>query len=167
LEDLISIVVLILYFVVASTSKKKKKQDKAQKRAARKRAVQFERAFEKMLEENAEQAATAPEAESENKPVPHEVRTEEEGEDPCHEEMLAPKKPAMHLRIASQEEMHAAGEGEDPCHFGAALEETAFDEESPVYRSPIFHTEDKDAFAQDVLRGVVMSEVLRRPQRRA
>ena len=57
--------------------------------------------------------------------------------------------------------MEQAGEGEDPCHAGAAPERPPMDDE----------TRETDvqcaAFESDVLRGVVMSEVLTRPSERA
>lgn len=62
----------------------------------------------------------------------------------------------MHLHEVSQRQFDEAAEGEDPCHAGGQTpeEETRFD---------AFATEDGDAFAQDVLRGVIMSEILTRP----
>ena len=57
--------------------------------------------------------------------------------------------------------MEQAGEGEDPCHAGAAPERPPMDDETKetdVQRA---------AFESDVLRGVVMSEVLTRPSERA
>ena len=59
--------------------------------------------------------------------------------------------------------MHAAGEGDDPCHPDGALVEEGFVHDSPVYDSPIFRTGNDQAFAQDILRGMVMSEILNRP----
>ena len=90
-----------------------------------------------------------------------------EGSDPCHESMLPQERPSMRVQSVTQEAMHAAGEGVDPCHtIDAAplLEEEELD--SPVYRSPIFDPSDRETFAQDVLRGVVMSEILTRPPNR-
>ena len=57
--------------------------------------------------------------------------------------------------------MEQAGEGEDPCHAGAAPERPPMDDET--------REEDvqRAAFESDVLRGVVMSEVLTRPSERA
>ena len=60
-------------------------------------------------------------------------------DDPCDSE----DAPRIHLHQADQQAMEQAGEGEDPCHAGAA------------------------PFESDVLRGVVMSEVLTRPSERA
>lgn len=117
-----------------------------------------------------------------------------EGEDPCHEGQMRPARPGVRLREATQLEMAASGEGEDPCHEGlrparpgvrlrdaaepemAAVSEGedpchAFDrparEEDSVYDSPILSSApDVGEAARQVLAGVVMSEVLKRPAER-
>ena len=70
----------------------------------------------------------------------------------------------MRFDGASQEGMALAGEGEDPCHTGEAPRW----EENAVYDSPIYamDAQDKQAFARQVLSGVIMSEVLTRPAER-
>ncbi len=78
-------------------------------------------------------------------------------DDPCDSE----DAPRIHLHQADQQTMEQAGEGEDPCHAGAAPETPPMDDETretDVQRA---------AFESDVLRGVVMSEVLTRPSERA
>ena len=57
--------------------------------------------------------------------------------------------------------MEQAGEGEDPCHVGAAPERPPMDDETKETDA------QRAAFESDVLRGVVMSEVLTRPSERA
>lgn len=63
----------------------------------------------------------------------------------------------IHLHETTQEQMAFAGEGEDPCHAGGrhaqATEEEAF-------------VQEPDTLAQDILRGVVMSQILERPSER-
>lgn len=78
-------------------------------------------------------------------------------DDPCDSE----DAPRIHLHQADQQTMEQAGEGEDPCHAGAAPERPPMDDET--------REEDgqRAAFESDVLRGVVMSEVLTRPSERA
>lgn len=78
-------------------------------------------------------------------------------DDPCGSE----DAPRIHLHQADQQTMEQAGEGEDPCHAGAAPERPPMDDET--------REEDvqRAAFESDVLRGVVMSEVLTRPSERA
>ena len=78
-------------------------------------------------------------------------------DDPCEQEA----EPRIHLHHADEQAMEQAGEGEDPCHAGAAPERPPMDDET--------RKEDgqRAAFESDVLRGVVMSEVLTRPSERA
>lgn len=74
---------------------------------------------------------------------------------------IAPEKRGMRLVSIDQERMQAAGEGEDPCHVGAA---------SSRGREPLQQDEERAPWrlsAEDVWRGVIMSEVLMRPQERA
>ena len=78
-------------------------------------------------------------------------------DDPCDSE----DAPRIHLHQADQQTMEQAGEGEDPCHAGAAPERPPMDDETKETDAP------RAAFEGDVLRGVVMSEVLTRPSERA
>ena len=68
----------------------------------------------------------------------------------------------IHLHEASQEKMMQAAEGEDPCHAGGSDQNEASEEVCGVWQD-----EAQNALAQDVLRGMVMSEILTRPQQRA
>lgn len=163
MEDLLSIVVLILYFVIAGVSGKNKKKKKMKQRASRSREVQFAQAFEGLSAAHQRMMNKGSGSELAAEPERIAPGVSGEGHDPCHETMLPPERESMRFEQASQTQMHAAHEGEDPCHMGAADEKLALQEDSPVYRSPIFDAEDRDAFAMDVLRGVVMSEVLARP----
>ena len=68
--------------------------------------------------------------------------------------------PGVHLHDVSQEQMNLAQEGEDPCHAGSAPAVT--EEETPqAPGNPL-----REAMADDLLRGVVMSEILTRPCQR-
>lgn len=166
MDDLIGIVVMILYFVALGAAGKNKKKKKAKQAAARKQEVQFEQAFERIAEAVLSGERRRGEKKPSAKAAGKEKQQVQEGMDPCHEAMLAPQRPSMRLHTVTQEGMRSAGEGEDPCHLGDAQGEVVLLEDSPVYRSPIFDTEDKDAFAKDILRGIVMSEVLTRPAQR-
>ena len=66
----------------------------------------------------------------------------------------------IHLHDVSQRQFADAAEGEDPCHVGGTMiqDDQMFD----LPKDP-----EQDAFVQDVLRGVIMSEILTRPQDRA
>lgn len=66
--------------------------------------------------------------------------------------------PGVHLHDVTQEQMNLAQEGEDPCHAGSAP--AAMPEEAAP-ANPL-----REAMADDLLRGVVMSEILTRPCQR-
>ena len=80
-------------------------------------------------------------------------------DDPCDSE----DAPRIHLHQADQQTMEQAGEGEDPCHAGAAPKRPEPDE---AYE-PTEEEARRAAFQSDVLRGVIMSEILTRPGERA
>ena len=65
----------------------------------------------------------------------------------------------LHLHEVTDEQMRYAAEGEDPCHAGGHIESA---EDVPAQLD-----EEQQALAQDVLRGVIMSEILTRPHERA
>ncbi len=81
-----------------------------------------------------------------------------EGEDPCHAGQLHPAQPGV--RLITPLTMESAGEGEDPCHVG----------ESPIEVIPRETTErsSEGTFepAKQLLCGIIMSEVLKRPAER-
>ena len=75
-----------------------------------------------------------------------------------HAEQTACKDQPMHLHEVSQQQFLNAAEGEDPCHAGGVSRKDEFFD--------VQNTEH-DTLAQDVLRGVIMSEILMRPHERA
>lgn len=83
----------------------------------------------------------------------------DEFDDPCEQEA----EPRIHLHHADEQAMEQAGEGEDPCHAGAAPKRSEPDE---AYE-PTEEEARRAAFQSDVLRGVIMSEILTRPGERA
>ena len=83
----------------------------------------------------------------------------DEFDDPCEQEA----EPRIHLHHADEQAMEQAGEGEDPCHAGAAPKRLEPDE---AYE-PTEEEARRAAFQSDVLRGVIMSEILTRPGERA
>ena len=142
MDDFLSIlVVVIFYLVVTMNGNKKRKKKNAGKKAPRTRRTAFEQAFTAQeSREAAEQASLAG-----RKP-----------NDAYHEAECAASR--IHLHETTQQQMHEAGEGEDPCHAGTAPdmhEETEFSYDED--------TEQQNALAGDVLRGVIMSEILIRP----
>ena len=80
-------------------------------------------------------------------------------DDPCEQEA----EPRIHLHHADEQAREQAGEGEDPCHAGAAPKRLEPDE---AYE-PTEEEARRAAFQSDVLRGVIMSEILTRPGERA
>ncbi len=73
-------------------------------------------------------------------------------EQPCDER-------SIHLHDVTNEELLHAAEGEDPCHAG--------DARNMLLQEPNGQMETQDMlFTQDVVRGVIMSEVLMRPHER-
>lgn len=80
-------------------------------------------------------------------------------DDPCEDE----PEPSIHLHHVDEQTMEQAGEGEDPCHAGGAPKRPPLDNED----EPEELDERRAAFQSDVLRGVMMSEILTRPGERA
>lgn len=80
-------------------------------------------------------------------------------DDPCEQEA----EPRIHLHRPDEQTMEQAGEGEDPCHAGAAPKRLTQEEEDESAGKD----EQRAAFQSDVLRGVIMSEILTRPGERA
>lgn len=143
MDDILSIVVVaILYFVAAAGSKKKNKkasrrvQPQRPERMPRREALRQEAI---QLEAEVEELLSAQSQTAAGSP---EMQTHD-----CQTQRI-------HLHEADQRQMETAGEGEDPCHAGSAvLEGFSFDEEPA----------DREELAADVLRGVIMSEILMRP----
>ena len=145
MDDFLGFIVLIIYFIAAASGIKKKAAGKRQRRqqARQERMAEFVKAFE------------APEA------MQPELGSEEpKAHQPAHGDACESER--IHVHDVPQHAFHKAEEGEDPCHAGGAPEAEAAD---------IFEAEDagvgQNAFAQDVLRGMVMSEILTRPCDRA
>ena len=144
MEDFLGLIILIIYFFAAASSKKKKAKKKKQtvQRRNRRKAA-FEQAFGE---------ASAPAASD----------VDDRMETPYQHETVHCEERRIHLHDVAQEAFAQSGEGEDPCHAGGAPEDVPDD--------AFWIEEERDAqraFAQDVLRGVVMSEILTRPCDRA
>ena len=73
------------------------------------------------------------------------------------------EKERLHLHQVSQDQMEYAGEGEDPCHKGGEImEERAESEDAYQLQERV----GIGMGAQEILQGVIMSEILTRPQQR-
>ena len=78
------------------------------------------------------------------------------------QEDCMPHAPGLHLHEVTQERMRSAGEGEDPCHAGGAPRP------APELAAETAELPTDSAAARELLRGVILSEILERPcERRA
>ena len=145
--EMLRYLLVAAFFVIVeviAVGKKKKKRPAAKlhepKRAAPPEATQ------KQVDETARERARV-------------FEQADEFDDPCEQEA----EPRIHLHHADEQAMEQAGEGEDPCHAGAAPKRPEPDE---AYE-PTEEEARRAAFQSDVLRGVIMSEILTRPGERA
>ena len=139
MEDFIGIIVVVLIALVSASGKKKK---------AEKLARQHKQA-EKPREAKLDQAFAPKQAETLKRQAERQAPKKAVREADCD------KRP-LHLHEVSQPQMAQAGEGEDPCHAGShPLEEL-----SSVYEP---QTAQIDLRGQELVRGVIMSEILKRP----
>lgn len=67
---------------------------------------------------------------------------------------------SLHLHDVTNEQMLAAAEGEDPCHAGGIQRQSDSEDEY------LIGDEAQQSLREDVLRGVIMSEILMRPSER-
>lgn len=170
-EDFLSIlVIIVLYVAVAVLGNKKGKAQKAKQQAKMpadafgKNAQPKLSAKEKLRQQELlrqqevlRQQAAQRQAQMAREPL----RTSMEGEDPCHQEQLSRAEIGSHFHETKPEDMAQAGEGEDLCHPGKRYEM----QEEP-YGESIIET-DAEALRRQLLTGVVMSEILNRPARKA
>ena len=139
MEDFIGIIVVVLIALVSASGKKKKAEKLARQR----------KQAEKPREAKLDQAFAPKQAETLKRQAERQAPKKAVREADCD------KRP-LHLHEVSQPQMAQAGEGEDPCHAGShPLEEL-----SSVYEP---QTAQIDLRGQELVRGVIMSEILRRP----
>ena len=139
MEDFpVALLFLIFYLIAVSSSQKNKKR----KPSSRSRRQATRRDIRKALRDQPTQAGM------DEAPV-QAAAQQPEAQKACDTRQ-------MHLHEVGQNVFSAAVEGEDPCHVGGhdLLEEEHMAAEQ---------TSESDTFAQDVLRGVIMSEILTRP----
>ena len=139
MEDFIGIIVVVLIALVSASGKKKKAEKLARQR----------KQAEKPREAKLDQAFAPKQAETLKRQAERQAPKKAVREADCD------KRP-LHLHEVSQPQMAQAGEGEDPCHAGShPLEEL-----SSVYEP---QTAQIDLRGPELVRGVIMSEILRRP----
>ena len=146
MDDFLSILLVAVFYVfIAVSGNKKKKAKNAKRRASRVRGAMFEQAFEDIEVESA-MTSVMPEPDAQ---ALNEV---------CEGNRI-------HLHDVTQQQFHESAEGEDPCHRGSApAAESGCAEDAFSYDA---QEEQQDALAQDILRGVILSEILQRPAERA
>ena len=157
MDDLIVIVLIVFAMVNAIRSSKKKKQKgqaagqissakKSHAAAQKGRQADFFAAFAGSQQSGGSGAQARP-------AQPRVTQPRAAADERLH-------GPGVHLHDVTQEQMNLAQEGEDPCHAGSAPAVT--EEETPqAPGNPL-----REAMADDLLRGVVMSEILTRPCQR-
>lgn len=139
MEDFPLLVLFFIIYLIAGSSRKKKSKAKS-KRGPIRTSAQGEQLDMRALMRDLQTKKGFQSAFSEKK---------EPDEQPCDQRRI-------HLHDVTNEQMLFAGEGEDPCHAGGNPAEPEHERETPV-------GEENRELAQDVLRGVIMSEILTRP----
>ena len=170
------IVICLVVWAIVRASQKQVKSSAGQAAKTMPRAPQGE--WQQMLGRFAEAAREISEDPEEmptvkEQPAPaHKRAHKKEGGAPISREAAAAERSArvehrldaermnrMQPRTVTQEEMERAGEGEDPCHD---LSAAAY----AVPRSPHPSPQDAQDEAQELLRGIILSEILVKPQDR-
>ena len=141
MDDIIGLIVVILFFIISSVGSKKKKKTTQQKSLER----QQRRAASAQSAKNAAAGQSAAQA-SAPKPEPRAAQDAMQRETDLEKRLL-------HLHSVSQAVMESAGEGEDPCHPGGRP--TDVKDDTPVVQP--------NELTQDLLRGIIVSEILTRP----
>lgn len=138
MESLGMILMVVIYLLAAFAEGKKKKAKKQARRRAEKTAFETLRSASEQIHARSR-------------------KDTQKGETAVQTHMC--ESAPIHLHDVPQSVMMHAGEGEDPCHAGGAaiepdagLEDLGFDDDSRQSEA-----------MQDILRGVIMSEILTRP----
>ncbi len=147
MDDLFRLLPVLLIYLLAASSSSKKKKSAAQRRK-RTPAHTPNRMQPDSLRDRAARVLS--------RDLASQMQTLEtvrgsEGEEQC-------ENSPVHLHEVSQQQMAHTQEGEDPCHAGG-FRPSEVEEQTDTQH-------EEQPFAQDVLRGVVMSEILMRPQER-
>ena len=165
------IAIAVVYLCVVLRSDKKRRAGKAhgeEKKASprrsggrrsRERRASFAQAFDSGAQDAGAGTGSAP-----ARPAGDAVRgpgaLAADAEDAAFpEEDCEAHAPGLHLHAVTQERLRTAGEGEDPCHAGGAVRPAAQREPVP---DDAEHAQDNEA-ARELLRGVILSEILERP----
>ena len=145
MDDFLGIVVIIAVYLIAAASEGKKKKN--QKRP---RTRGFKTAFD-AYEATGGQISATPE------------RNASAGVQPSFLHEKDCKSSPIHLHDVPASAMEGAGEGEDPCHAGGLFADEFSRAEALERQDAEYDSAEENSAMQDVLRGVIMSEVLTRP----
>jgi len=157
MDDIISMIVIFLIYCAASALGGKKKKKKSRGRMSSRR-MEHRPDIGRMVREMTD-ARGAEQKQATESQMAQMKREEPIRREPKADAARCDEAPGLHLHSVTQLQMEAAEEGEDPCHHGEA---PAFEaEDSPIYDQD--KAAEKDALMQDMLRGVIMSEILTRP----
>lgn len=137
MDDFLSILVLFVIYLFAAVSGNRKKKK------AKQNAVPGNR---RVFPDGAHGSADTPTPDAQARTQQHQQT--------CRTESL-------HLHDVTQSDMLEAAEGEDPCHAGG------YDGYDAIRPEADGEQQMRRALAEDVLRGVIMSEILTRPGARA
>lgn len=143
MEDFPLLVLFFIIYLIAGSSSRKKKQKKQARRSPMRTRSQGEQLDKHALMRDRRTTEGFQTAFPEK---------QDSAELPCDQKR-------MHLHEVTDEQMLHAAEGEDPCHAGGNT--------APAVEPEIYLEEEQQAFARDVLRGMIMSEILMRPHERA
>lgn len=143
MEDFPLLVLFFIIYLIAGSSSRKKKQKKQARRGPMRTRSQGEQLDKHALMRDGRTTEGFQTAFPEK---------QDSAELPCDQKH-------MHLHEVTDEQMLHAAEGEDPCHAGGNT--------APAFEPEIYLEEEQQAFARDVLRGMIMSEILMRPHERA
>lgn len=152
------IVIGVLCSLASKSNEKKKKQGKARPAAQTMRKQMPQRPLEDTAPEDADVDDTEMQ-EAEDAPAPVQQAFLLEGEDPCHEDML-PQRPAP----AAPGSVVIGPEGRDACHDYMLRKPAPAPLPEPM---PMQEEDTENTAAQELLRGVILSEVLQRPAPKA
>ena len=151
MEALTALLIIVgaILSITAKMSDEKKKQGSAARPAPR-------RDRQEAAKETSIAPANAPQATPIAAPAPVQQSFVLEGEDPCHQDMLQ-KRPAPVMPAPAK----IGAEGADDCHdymLGQSEQSRSMPETPQTQESPA---------SQELLRGVILSEILRRPAPKA
>ena len=151
MEALTALLIIVgaILSITAKMSDEKKKQGSAARSAPR-------RVWHEAAKETPSAPANAPQAAPNAVPAPVQQSFMLEGEDPCHQDMLQ-KRPSPVMPAPAK----MGAEGADDCH-----DYMLGQSEHPLSMPEASRTRESQA-SQELLRGVILSEILRRPAPKA